>query len=224
MNFDLLSYASSRTASGNVKIRRPTENSPLVPDEDADGAISNQCSGDEYHLCNEWGNRNYGKAPDFNIQNQSDVGDLPCFANYYITFPISDVLRNKVIITAKLSLYQFGNSGGPGEAICSWIQVLTTQEDLQENSITWNNAPLAFKNFDGSWVKTLPEHHGFPGIERKWDVSYAIAKAHLLSQSSRLVLYSADSDYHSAKYFISSNTGDWNVAGRPRLDIRWGEF
>ncbi len=34
---------------------------------------------------------------------------------------------------------------------------------------------------------------------------------------------SSDSDYHRGKYFVSSDTGDQNIAGRPRLDARWGE-
>jgi len=33
------------------------------------------------------------------------------------------------------------------------------------------------------------------------------------------VLYEADSAYHSGKYFTSSDTGDWNEAGRPTLQV-----
>jgi len=39
----------------------------------------------------------------------------------------------------------------------------------------------------------------------------------------RLILYSADSAYHSGKYFVASDTGDWNLEGRPRLDVQWGD-
>ncbi len=34
-------------------------------------------------------------------------------------------------------------------------------------------------------------------------------------------LYRADSAYHSGKYFVFSDTGDWNEAGRPRLEVWW---
>jgi hypothetical protein len=35
-------------------------------------------------------------------------------------------------------------------------------------------------------------------------------------------LYSADDDYNSGKYFVSSDTGDWNATGRPTLQVVWG--
>jgi len=104
----------------------------------------------------------------------------------------------------------------------SWIQVLTAAGDWSEDTITWNNAPIAYENVGGSWVNptTLT---GWPGTPRTWDVSYAVARAYARGEPLRLILYSADSDYHSGKYFVSSDTGDWNIAGRPRLDVRWGE-
>ncbi len=221
LNFGLPSYQSNRPVTGSAIIRRPFENSPLVPDADVGGVIKNQCPGDEFHIWNDWGNRNYGNAPDFNIQNQSDVADWPCFSKYYITFPLTDIPDGKAIVSATLSLWQFGNSDPTG-ARPSWIQVLTTRQDWRENTITWNNAPLAHENVGGSWVQPLNEFPGWPGVERRWDVSYAAAKAHTLGQPLRLILYSADSDYHSGKYFVSSNTGDWNIEGRPRLEVRWG--
>jgi len=39
----------------------------------------------------------------------------------------------------------------------------------------------------------------------------------------RLVLYSADWDYHSGKYFFSSDVADWNAQGRPTLEVVWGD-
>lgn len=223
LRFGLPSYQSSATPKGSVTIRRPTENSPLVPDADVGGTIANQCPGDEYHIWNEWGNRNDGRAPDFNIQNQSDVADWPCFAKYYVTFPLDSVPRGKTIISATLTLHQFGNAGGPGEAQPSWIQVLIASADWQETAITWNNAPLACENIGGSWVPPITDWPGWPGVPRRWDVSYAVARACARGEPLRLVLYSADSAYHSGKYFVSSDTGDWNIAGRPRLDVVWGE-
>ncbi|MCX8025410.1 MAG: hypothetical protein N3A60_09425, partial [Thermanaerothrix sp.] len=86
LTFGLPSYPVGNAWSGSVLIRRPTQNSPLVPDADVGGTTSNQCPGEDNHIWAEWGNRNYGRSPDFNIQNQSDVADWPCFAKYYITF------------------------------------------------------------------------------------------------------------------------------------------
>ncbi|MFN3308487.1 MAG: DNRLRE domain-containing protein, partial [Anaerolineales bacterium] len=135
LNFGIPSYATTKTPSGSAMIRRPSQNSPLVPDADVGGAIANQCPGDEFHIWNEWANRNYGTAPDFNIQNQADVADWPCFAKYYVTFPLDSIPPGKTIVSATLTLHQFGNAGG-SEARRSWIQVLTTLDEWKESTIT----------------------------------------------------------------------------------------
>jgi hypothetical protein len=56
-----------------------------------------------------------------------------------------------------------------------------------------------------------------------WDISRAVAAAYTAGGPLRLVLYSADSDYHSGKYFVSSDTQDWNETGRPTLQITLGD-
>jgi hypothetical protein len=53
-------------------------------------------------------------------------------------------------------------------------------------------------------------------------VSGAVAQAYSAGQPLRLVLYSADDNYHSGKYFVSSDTDDWNAVGRPTLVVQWG--
>jgi hypothetical protein len=63
----------------------------------------------------------------------------------------------------------------------------------------------------------------WPGIPWTWDVGKAVADAYAEGQPLRLVLYSADSNYHSGKLFVTSDTGDWNAAGRPALRVEWGE-
>lgn len=220
LRFGLPTHAASGAPTGYTLIRRPTQNSPLVPDADVGGAVANQCPGDDAHIWTQWPNLNYGSAPDFNIQNQSDIADWPCFAKYYVTFPLTAIPPGKTILSATLTLHQFGNSGG-SSAATSWIQVLMANGDWQENTITWNNAPQAEENVSGAWVPPLANFPGWPGVPRTWDVSYAVAKAYARGEPLRLVLYSADSDYHTAKYFVSSDTGDWNVDGRPRLEVWW---
>lgn len=222
LRFGLPSHTPPGPVSGPVTIGRPTETSPLVPDADVGGATSNQCPGDEFHIWNQWANLNWGSSGDFNIQNQSDVADWPCFARYYVTFPLASVPSEKRIVSATLILHQFGNAGG-NLAHPSWIQTLIAAADWNEASITWNNAPLAHENTGGSWVDPIADFPGWPRVARSWDVSYAVARAYHLGQPLRLVLYSADSDYHSGKYFVSSDTGDWNTEGRPTLVVRWAD-
>jgi hypothetical protein len=221
LRFGLPTYNAGGAATQHAVIRRPTETSSLVPDADVGGSTGNQCPGDDYHIWNDWANRNYGDRPDFNIQNQSDVADWPCFARYYVTFPLTVIPPGQTIVSATLTLHQFGNSGGAGQAQPSWIQVLLAAGDWQEGSITWNNAPPALENVSGAWVNPLSSMPGWPGVPRVWDVSYAVAQAYARGEPLRLALYSADSDYHSGKYFVSSDTGDWNLEGRPRLNVWW---
>lgn len=223
LRFGLPRHQTDALFEGSFTLRRPTQHSPQVPDADVGGASANQCPGDENHIWNVWGNRNYGRSPDLNVQNQSDVADWPCFAKYYLTFALDELPAGKAIIAAELTLYQFGNAGAPGEAQPSWIQVLIAADDWDEATITWNNAPLAKENVGGSWIDPLAAFPGWPGVARRWDVSYAAAQAYAAGEPLRLVLYSADAAYHSGKYFVSSDTGDWNAAGRPTLTVIYGE-
>ncbi|RMG62970.1 MAG: DNRLRE domain-containing protein [Chloroflexi bacterium] len=220
LRFGLPAYATIGTPSGYALIRRPTQTSPLVPDADVGGTSSNQCPGNDAYIWPQWANANYGSAPDFNIQNQSDVADWPCFSKYFITFPLTAIPPGKTILSATLTLYQFGNSGG-ASAPSSWIQVLLVNGAWQEHTLTWNNAPPFEENVGGAWVPPIINFPGWPGVPRVWNVSYAVATAYARGEPLRLALYSADSDYHTGKYFVSSDTGDWNTAGRPRLEVWW---
>jgi len=83
------------------------------------------------------------------------------------------------------------------------------------------HALLALENVSGARVQPISNMLSEPAMPRAWDVSYAVAQAYARGEPLRLILYSADSDYHSSKYFVSSDTGDWNVESRPRLDVWW---
>jgi hypothetical protein len=194
----------------------------LVPDADVGGGST---CGSGLDFWSEWGEANYAGETDLNIQNQFDVADWPCFSKYYVTFPLDAMPPDKVIISATLTLYQFGNAGGGqwGDPYPSLIQVLAIAEDWDEATLTWNNAPLAAQNISSAWVDPLSSFPGHPGVPREWDVSQAVAEAYTAGEPVRLALYSADSARHSGKYFVSSDTGEWNAEGRPTLRVLWGE-
>ena len=78
-------------------------------------------------------------------------------------------------------------------------------------------APLANENISGAWVQAKTTAN-WPTYT--WDISRAVAEAYAAGEPLRLALYSADGDYHSGKYFSSSDWPDEN--GRPFLSIRWG--
>ena len=177
----------------------------------------------------QWGETTeafYNAARDrFNVQNQEDISDWPCFSKYYITFPLTGVPAGKTIISSTLILYQIGNAGEgwtPGPEP-SYIQVLTTDQDWNESSLTWNNAPLADENVAAAWVDPLPSFPGWPGVPRRWDLSRAVAQAYAAGRPLRLIVYSADAPYHSGRYFTASDIEDWDEVGRPTLTVTWGE-
>ena len=171
-----------------------------------------------------WGNSNYGDETGLIIQNQSKITDWPCYAKYYVSFPLSSVPANKKILSARLILHHWGSAGPQGEATPSLIQVLTVSGDWSENTITWNNAPAPIENVSQSWVN-IPanfDYQMWPGIPTYWDVTAAASRAYLSGQPLSMALYEADDDYHSGKYFVASDAQDWNIAGRPSLEIKWG--
>jgi hypothetical protein len=224
LGFGLRNYAPPpSTAGGSVTIRHKL-NGATVVDAAVGGTIGNLCPGDSHYIWNKWGDASFAGASDFNIQNQYDVADWPCFAKYYVTFPVDAVPAGKVIRSATLTLHQFGNSGGGnwGPAEPSWIQVLTAEKGWNEATLSWNGAPLARENIGGTWVNPMDSPLTWPGVPWHWDVSLAAARAYETGEPLRLVLYSADTAYHSGKYFVSSDTGDWNATGRPTLTVEWG--
>lgn len=190
-----------------------------VPDAGVGGG---SICGDGLDFWSQWGDasRDAGKA-DFNVQNQADVADWPCFAKYYVTFPLESLPRGRTVVSATLVLHQFGNSE-PSQARPSLIQALTVGTAWQEQTLTWNNAPLALENIGSGWVMPLASTADWPGVRRTIDVTYGVARAYATNSPLRLALYSADSDYHSGKYFVSSDTGDWNAVGRPTLVVTLG--
>lgn len=203
--------------TGTITLRHKL-NGISVKDAAVGGTITYLCPGGSDFNWDVWGEMNFTGAPNFNIQNQDDVADWPCFSKYYVTFPLDKIPPAKEIINAKLILHQFGTSAKP-----SLIQVLTVVNDWDESEITWNNAPLALENIGQAWVDPLVTFPGWPGVEREWDVSYGVAQAYTSGRPLRLVLYEADTAYHSGKYFSSSDAADWNEIGRPTLSVTWGD-
>lgn len=215
------------TKTGQTSIRRPTAASSEVPDSAVGGTTNNLCPGDLNVIWNQWADMNFAKSPDFNIQNQSDVADWPCFSKYYISFPLKSVPNGKTILSATLVLHQSGQSGDPGQAQPSLIQISTVNAPWSESTITWNNAPQPVENVAQAWINpdvlTCGSSGGMPWpcVARSWDVSYAVAQAYKNGTPLQLVMYEADSHYHSGKHFTSSDTEDWNASGRPTLMIEW---
>jgi len=225
LHFGMPVFSSPTSApAGTVTIRNKL-NGVTVPDAAVGGTTHNLCNANGDFWTN-WGNANFAGEADFNIQNQGDIADWPCFSKYYVTFPLDTLPKGKAILSAKLTLHQWGNSGPLDLAQPSLIQVMSVYDDWNETTLTWNNAPLAWENISQAWVTPINCDNGtgyaWPCTPRTWDVSRAAAEAYALGKPLRLALYSSDSDYHSGKLFTSSETGDWNAEGRPTLTVVWG--
>jgi hypothetical protein len=178
--------------------------------------------GGELDYWSEWGEANYGSYPQFNIQNQWDVADFPCFSKYYVTFPLSSLPAGKAVVSGKVILNMFGNAGFQvGDAKVSAINVIELLEDWDVNTVSWNSAPLAGEHISTTWVDPIDPAH--PAGPHAWDVSRAFFDAYQTGQPLRLVFYSTDGDMHSGKYFYSSDTTDWNGTVRPKLEVVLGD-
>jgi hypothetical protein len=160
----------------------------------------------------------------FNVQNQYDVADWPCYAKYYVTFPLDQIPAGQTVISATLTLYQSGNSGGGdwGEPPDSLIQVFAVERGFDEATLTWNNAPQALEGVARTWVTGLTKFPGWPGIPYTWSLGAAVQRAFAAGEPLHLALYSADGAYHSGKYFTTSDAAEWNKEARPKLTVWWG--
>lgn len=191
--------------------------------EDAHVGGGFECGGD-VNYWTEWPNLNYSSSEpsQVNIQNQRDVSDYPCFSKLFITFPLDMIPDGAEIISATLTMHQFGNSGTgwDDEPQASYIQVLSIDQGWNPSNITWNNAPYASANYGGLRVEPLPSFPGWPGIPRTWNISRAVYDALQAGDQLQLVLYSSDAPIHSGKYFYSSDSNS-DGSARPYVTVYW---
>ncbi|MEF3274629.1 MAG: DNRLRE domain-containing protein [Chloroflexus sp.] len=223
LNFGMPTYNRPQVSTTQEFRIRHGLNGAIVPDAGVGGQADNMCNADG-NFWDRWGNwsQPIDKA-DVSIQNQADIADWPCFAKYYLTFPLTSLPPGRVVVSATLVLRQMGNAQ-PDQARPSLIQALTVAEDWDPNALTWNNAPLARENIGAGWINvmfTSPDWNNLPKLEI--DVTRGVARAYAAGQPLRLALYSADGSYHSGKYFVNSRTGDWNALNRPTLVVVLGQ-
>jgi len=219
LRFSLPGYVSPAASDLETVTIRHNLNGAVVPDASVGG---DTVCGAGLDFWSEWGEANYAGKVHFNIQNQADVADWPCFSKVYITFPLDQLPAGKEIYSATLTLHQFGGSD-PSQAQPSLIQVLVIEENWDEGTITWNNAPLAVENVSQTWVAPLTGELVWPGVPWHWDLSRAVAEVYEAGGPLRLVLYSADSAMHSGKYFSSAERDKYLAEARPTLRVTYGD-
>lgn len=222
-SFGIPSYTPEPAANVQTTTIRHGENGNVVEDAHVGG---DSICGSPYwpdKFYTHWPNANYAGDEQINIQNQFNLGDWPCFSKYLVNFPLDDIPEGKVIVTAELRMYQFGNAGqgwtpGPEDSI---IQVLRTRDGFEEATVTWNSAPQVQENVSSALATTIPS--GGAGYFVSWDVSRAVAEAHAANDPLNFALYSADNKLHSGKYFVSSDGANSHAERRPTLFVEWGD-
>lgn len=172
------------------------------------------------------GDTNYGSEGLF-VASQSLIGDFPCWSKSYLRFGLDSLPASRVILSATLTLYLWGNAGPvPSESDPSYIQLSAVGEswnELDPNGITWNNAPLATQNISARWVSPRTDSGpDFPGVPYTWDATQAVAEAYAAGQPLNVAFYTPDTVFDSSKYFVSSEADDWVAVGRPTLTVTWG--
>jgi len=167
---------------------------------------------------------NYGTSADLFVENQELIADFPCFSKSFLRFHLDPIPAGKVIMSATLSLHHWSNADWT-RAEPSLIWLSTVDGNWEENTLTWNNAPLARANLSATWVDVItPENSpDRPGVRYDWDATQAVAEAYAAREPLNIALYTADVNFHSSKYLTASDTGDWNAEGRPTLTIIWGQ-
>ena len=169
-----------------------------------------------------WGDYNYYNTNEkiyANIQNQNDVADFPCFSKLYITFPLDSLPPNQEVISATLTLSQFGQSDGPPENPPeALIQIMVIDQDWDETTLNWNNGPAPIENVSQAWVGDVDDSNNEVKL-RGWDLSYATFEAYKQGKPLRLVIYTSDIFMGHGKYFYTS---DAYYTFRPFLTVTLG--
>ncbi len=219
MHFGLSTFAPAPVVpEGKIAVRRGLGQS-VVEDSwvGGGGGCTGGHEGDPEH-------DNYGTHPDLYVESQELIADFTCFSKSFLRFHLDPIPEGKAIVSATLSLHHWGNAYWP-EAQPSLIWLFTVDRGWEENTLTWNNAPLARENLSATWVHVItPDNSpGWPGVRYDWDATQAVAEAYAAGQPVNIALYTADINFHSSKYFKSSETGDWNEVARPTLTVAWGE-
>lgn len=208
--------AAPGLASGQTVIRRGLGTSRV---EDAWIGGGGVCGGG--HMGDPDGDY-HGDDMNLFVGNQYQVADFPCSSKSYLRFYLEGVPPGSTILSATLTMHHWGNAYPP-EAHPSLVQVFTVDNTWAEDSLSWNNAPMARENIAATWVSPLPDYYEGPGNPYTWDVTAATAAAYATGSPLSIALYSADWYLHGSKYLRSSEVDDWYAAARPTLTIVWGD-
>ena len=177
-------------------------------------------------LCNAGheghGEDNHGDAAELFVGSEAEPTHFPCFNKSYLRFALNSVPAGKVIISATLTLHHWGGADVTANT-SSYVWLSSVVDPWQEMTIHWNNAPLAQENLSMTRIPTKTTPLVWPGDPYTWDATQAVAEAYQTGQPVSFAMYDSTTGRDSSKYLTASEAGDWDVEGRPRLDVAWGD-
>jgi hypothetical protein len=220
IDFGMPAYQPPHTSNSSSYTIRNGFNNQVVTDAMVGGDMN--CFNEGKNRWTQFGSQTYPGADRVNIEDEADISDFNCLSKFYINFPLTLLPPGKAIISAKVTLFEWGNAGGHGPNP-SLIQVATVPPGWNPNNLSWNNAPLVQEDISRTVVNVMPTQKEVPpGVPYTWNVSQAVANAYDAKQPLSIAFFSSDSAYSTAKYFFGSTVASWNAGGRPMLQITLG--
>jgi hypothetical protein len=206
---------------GRAIIRNASSNDRTVQDAWVGGG--GNCSGGH----NGGSDVNNGLDTSNFVASQALSADFPCFSRTYLKFTLGAVPSGVQVISAVLTLMQWGGAGAVPEVPTapkpSYLQVFSIAEDWSETGVTWNNGPMALENVSGTWMAPrAPGADPLTGDPTNLDVTALVRQALESGKPLNVAVYSADTGFHSSKYLGSSQVADQYTHLRPTLTVVWG--
>lgn len=213
LRFGIPTYESPAVTISNVAILKDGINGIHVLDGEVGGHTDCSFTPNLWNdIWNNFGNQNYNGYEQINIQNQWDISDFGCFSKYYMTVPLNSLPVNKKIVSATLTMTAFGCAWGSQP---SYIQVGKINQIWDENTLSWNSAPLLTENTSGTWIACYDAW-----VPHTWDISKIVNDAYVSNKPLQFVLYTPAGEYHSGKYFWSN---DASQSAKPFVTIYYGD-
>lgn len=226
-----ISIPFART-EGTTTIRRGLPGSSVIDaNVGADGACNGGHEGNPDSPIKPGSNPQITRGEDTSVwvASQSGITDFPCFARTYLRFGLGQIPAGKIIISARLYMTHWSQSGNLNDPNPdnrpkpAFVQLFAVDSGWTETGVTWNNGPLARRNFGGVTITPRnPNEPLFPGVTYSWDATAAVAEAYLAQTPVDLALYTADTDMHSSRYLHASEAEDFVATARPTLVVTWG--
>lgn len=165
---------------------------------------------------------NHGDDTGLFVGSELQPTHFPCFNKSYLRFSLGAIPPGKVILSATLTLHHWGGANYEEFYTISYVWLSSVTDPWGEMTIHWNNAPLPQENFSMTPIPPKTTDLVWPGDPYTWDATQAVAEAYAAGQPVSFAMYDSTTGRDSSKYLTSSETGDWNVAGRPKLTVVWG--